>query len=109
MSRRNNIVDLGAFEAWIDRPANGVAKAGLFKLTQSLARALAPSILVNAIAPGSIDVPDEPPESPLPSPRRLPLRRWGTPEDVVEALRFLLRTRYATGTCVIVDGGRLLV
>ncbi|MFN2432975.1 MAG: SDR family NAD(P)-dependent oxidoreductase [Gemmatimonadota bacterium] len=103
-----NVVDLGAFEAWVDRPANGVAKAGLLKLTESLARELAPDILVNAVAPGSIAIPGEPGESPLPSPRRLPLKRWGTVEDVAEALRFLVRTRYATGTCVVVDGGKLL-
>jgi NAD(P)-dependent dehydrogenase (short-subunit alcohol dehydrogenase family) len=104
-----NVVDLSAFEAWIDRPACGVAKAGLLKLTQSLARALAPDILVNAVAPGSVDIPGEPATTPLPSPRRLPLRRWATPEDVSEAVLFLARTRYVTGQCIVVDGGKLLL
>jgi pteridine reductase len=103
-----NILSLGAFEAWIDRPANGVAKAGLFKLTQSLARALAPHILVNAVAPGTIDMPNEPAEFPPPPPGKIPLRRWGTPEDVGEAVMFLARTRYITGQCIVVDGGKLL-
>lgn len=104
-----NVVDLSAFEAWIDRPACGVAKAGLLKLTQSLARALAPDILVNAVAPGSVEIPGEPSPTPLPSPRRLPLRRWATPEDVSEAVLFLARTRYVTGQCIAVDGGKLLL
>jgi pteridine reductase len=104
-----NVLDLGAFEAWIDRPANGVAKAGLLKLTESLARALAPEVLVNAVAPGTIHFPDEPADYPLPSPKRLPLKRWGTPEDVAESVLFLVRTRYVTGHCIVVDGGKLLL
>lgn len=104
-----NLVDTGAFEAWVDRPASGVAKAGLLKLTQSLARALAPEILVNAVAPGTVEIPGDPAPRPLPSPRRVPLRRWGTPEDVAEAVLFLARTRYMTGQCIVVDGGKLLV
>jgi pteridine reductase len=104
-----NVVDLGAFEAWVDRPANGVSKAGLLKLTQSLARSLAPEILVNAVAPGSVHFPDDPAPYPLPSPRRLPLRRWATAEDVAEAVLFLARARYVTGQCLVVDGGKLLV
>ncbi len=104
-----NLVDLGAFEAWVDRPACGVAKAGLLKLTQSLARALAPEILVNAVAPGSVEIPGDPAPYPLPSPKRLPLGRWGTPDDVAEAVLFLARTRYVTGQCIVVDGGKLLL
>ncbi len=104
-----NVVDLSAFEAWVDRPACGVAKAGLLKLTQSLARALAPDILVNAVPPGSVGIPGEPAPTPLPSPRRLPLRRWATPEDVSEAVLFMARTRYVTGQCIVVDGGKLLL
>jgi pteridine reductase len=104
-----NLIDLGAFEAWVDRPACGVAKAGLLKLTQSLARALGPEILVNAVAPGSVEMPGEPPPQPLPSPKRLPLRRWATPDDVADAVLFLARTRYVTGQCIVVDGGKLLL
>lgn len=104
-----NILCLGAFQAWIDRPANAVAKAGLLKLTQSLARALAPDILVNAVAPGTIHIPEDPGEAPLPSPKRIPLQRWGEPSDVAEAVVFLARARYVTGHCLVVDGGKLLV
>ena len=104
-----NVLDLGAFEAWIDRPANGVAKAGLLKLTQSLARAVAPDILVNAVAPGTVHIPQDPANYPLPPARKLPLRRYGTPEDVAQALVFLTRTRYVTGQCIVVDGGKLLL
>ena len=104
-----NLVDLGAFEAWVAHPACGVAKAGLLKLTQSLARSLGPEILVNAVAPGSVEIPDAPPAEALPSPKRLPLGRWATPDDVAEAILFLARTRYITGQCIVVDGGKLLL
>lgn len=103
-----NVLDLGAFEAWVDRPANGVAKAGLLKLTQSLARELAPEILVNAVAPGTVEIPGEPPPDSLPAPGRIPLRRWASPADVVEVVVLLARTRYITGQCIVVDGGKLL-
>lgn len=103
-----NLVDLSAFEVWVDRPANGVAKAGLLKLTESLARALAPGIRVNAVAPGTIQIPEQPAEEALPSPRRIALRRWGSPADVAEAVLFLVRARYVTGECIVVDGGKRL-
>ncbi|MEX2641988.1 MAG: SDR family oxidoreductase [Acetobacterales bacterium] len=86
-----------------------VSKVGLWGLTQSLALALAPRIRVNGIGPGPA----------LPSPRQtqeqfdrqcaaLPLRRGTSPEEIAEAVRFILRTRSLTGQMIALDGGQHL-
>jgi NAD(P)-dependent dehydrogenase (short-subunit alcohol dehydrogenase family) len=76
-------------------------------MTEGLARVLAPSIRVNAIAPGAVLLPDEWSEQ---TGERLvdttPLRRLGDPQDVVEAMMYLLRSDYVTGETIVVDGGR---
>lgn len=103
-----NIADLGGLEPWRNYPAHSVSKAGVVMLTRVLALALAPEITVNAIAPGTVLVPDEYDDA-----RReflsgsTPLGRLGTPEDAVEALRYLARQTFVTGETVVVDGGRL--
>ena len=104
-----NIADVAAFEPWPAYVPHCVSKAGVVMLTKGLARALAPDITVNAVAPGPVLLPEEWDEAP----RRhfaetTPLQRLGTPEDVVAAVRFLLASDYATGTVLVVDGGRLL-
>lgn len=104
-----NIADVAAFEPWPAYVPHCVSKAGVVMLTKGLARALAPEITVNAVAPGPVLLPDEWDEAT----RRhfaetTPLQRLGTPEDVAAAVRFLLTSDYATGTVLVVDGGRLL-
>jgi len=86
------------------------AKAGLVALTRGMARALAPRIRVNAIAPGPVLFPEHYTAS---QKRRdteeTLLRRPGSPEDVAAALLFLLRgSDYVTGAVIPVDGGRAL-
>jgi pteridine reductase len=84
-----------------------VSKAALVHLTRSLARVLAPRIRVNAVAPGTVLLPEG--WDPKSADRLLettPLQRWGTPSDVVEAVLFLIRATYVTGEVIIVDGGR---
>ncbi|PYO34175.1 MAG: short-chain dehydrogenase [Gemmatimonadetes bacterium] len=104
-----NIADVAAFEPWPAYVPHCVSKAGVVMLTKGLARALAPDIAVNAVAPGPVLLPDEWDEVT----RRhfaatTPLQRLGTPEDVVAAVRFLLASDYTTGTVLIVDGGRVI-
>jgi len=104
-----NIADVAGFEPWPAYVPHSVSKAGVVMLTKGLARALAPDITVNAVAPGPVLLPDEWDEAT----RRhfaetTPLRRLGTPEDVVAAVRFLLASDYTTGTVLIVDGGRVI-
>jgi pteridine reductase len=102
-----NIADLAAFEIWPPFVPHGVSKAGLVYLTRALARVLAPRIRVNAIAPGTVLLPER--FDPVAAARftaTTPLGRDGTPEDVVQAMLYLLRADYVTGETIVVDGGR---
>ena len=84
-------------------------KGGLEALTRALARELAPTIRVNAIAPGPVLEPEDlSSTSHYAILQRIPLARWGTPDAIAEALLYLLRQPYATGSIVTVDGGRQL-
>lgn len=101
-----NVTDVGARKSWSGFPAYTVSKAGLESLTRVLARAFAPNIRVNAIAPGLVLPSEDMPEAEWSRlVRRLPMKRAGTAEEVAEALTFLLRNPYITGQTVAVDGG----
>lgn len=103
-----NIADLGGLEPWRHYPAHSVSKAGLVMLTKVLAMALAPEITVNAIAPGTVLVPEEYDDAQRAFLNETtPLGRLGTPEDAVEALRYLVRQQFVTGETLVVDGGRI--
>ncbi|SRR6266704_644282 len=86
-----------------------VSKAGVVGLTESLALELAPSILVNAIAPGPIL---KPPGFSAAGDREVrkatPLGRWGGPFEIARAVLFLVETEFVTGETLRVDGGRHL-
>ena len=84
-----------------------VSKAGLLMLTQALALELAPKVRVNAINPGTVLAPEEHSDQALKQIRdSIPAQRFGTPEDIVGALRYLVSAQYVTGQCINVDGGR---
>jgi pteridine reductase len=102
-----NIADLAAFETWPAYIPHGISKAGIVYMTRALARTLAPKIRVNAIAPGAVLLPDDWHEEDAAKIRETtPLGRIGSPDDVVEAMLYLLRADYVTGETLIVDGGR---
>ena len=88
-----------------------MAKAALLMLTQSLARELGPEVRVNAVAPGAVLWPEEgkaesEKQAMLAS---TALKRAGEPDDVAEAVRWLIQdARYTTGQVIRVDGGRSL-
>lgn len=105
-----NIADLAGLEPWPAYVTHCVSKAGVIMLTKALARALAPDIAVNAIAPGAVLLPDEwDQKSREHIQATTPLERLGSPDDVVAAVKFLLAgTDYVTGTILVVDGGRLI-
>lgn len=85
------------------------AKAGLKGLTEILALELAPSILVNAIAPGPILAPAGlSPASNKEVLANTPLGRWGGPEEIAKAVLFLVQSNFVTGETLRVDGGRHL-
>lgn len=105
-----NLADVGGMEPWPNYAAHSISKAGVVMLTQTLARALAPDITVNAIAPGAVLPPDEwDDRARAHLVRTTPLQRLGSPDDVSAALLFLLEGGdYVTGQTLVVDGGRLL-
>lgn len=102
-----NIADLAAFETWPGYIPHGVSKSGVVYLTRALARVLAPRIRVNAVAPGTVLLPEQmDPRAAEHLTSTTPLRRDGSPDDVVQAVRYLLDASYVTGETIIVDGGR---
>lgn len=105
-----NITDVGARRAWTGFPAYAVSKAGLEALTNLLARALAPKIRVNAVAPGLI-LPSETVTAPEWERliQRVPLQRAGTPEEVARIVAFFLHNEYITGQTIAIDGGYQMV
>jgi NAD(P)-dependent dehydrogenase (short-subunit alcohol dehydrogenase family) len=103
-----NLSSLGGLLAWPSYTHYCVSKAGSIMLTRCLARALAPEITVNSVAPGTITFPGDPPEIAQDFVRRAPLRRTGTGEDIAEAVAFLARSEFITGQVFVVDGGRSL-
>src|ERR1035437_7040328 len=103
-----NFASLGGLLAWPAYTHYCVFKAGVIMLTRCLARALAPEITVNAIAPGTISFPEDSPDIAGDFIRRAPLRRTGTPEDIDDAVVFLAQSPFITGQVIVVDGGRSL-
>jgi NAD(P)-dependent dehydrogenase (short-subunit alcohol dehydrogenase family) len=85
-------------------------KAALTSLTRGLARAWAPRIRVNAVAPGPVLLPEteSTPEEEAAAADRTVARRVGSPEDVAQAVLFLDRAPYVTGETIRVDGGHHL-
>jgi NAD(P)-dependent dehydrogenase (short-subunit alcohol dehydrogenase family) len=99
------IEDVAAYQPWPSFAPHCAAKAAQAMLTRVLARALAPDVRVCGIAPGPVAVEAGQEE------RRAAetvLGRIGTPEDVAEAVSYLTRAPFVTGSTLVVDGGRLL-
>lgn len=92
-----------------------MAKAALIMMTRSLALELGPAVRVNAVSPGAILWPEDGADATGQHDKqqamlaRTPLARTGAPEEVAEAVRWLLQdARYSTGQVLHLDGGRLL-
>jgi len=101
--------DVAGLEPWPRFLVHSVAKAGLVMLTRGLAQELAPEVTVNAIAPGTVLMPDGYTQAALHrSEEKAVLGRVGSPDDVAGALRYLLEADYVTGHTLVVDGGRLV-
>jgi NAD(P)-dependent dehydrogenase (short-subunit alcohol dehydrogenase family) len=112
-----NVGSVGGLLALPQRAEYGATKAALHHLTRSLARELAPEVRVNAVAPGPIDTemyetlglsPTETAELREQLVSTTPLRRMGSPEDVVPWILLLLSDagQWVTGAVIVVDGGR---
>ena len=74
-------------------------------LTRCLARALAPAVTVNAIAPGTISFPEDAPDIATRAIRNSPLQRTGSVDDITNAVIYLLNAEFVTGQILVVDGG----
>jgi NAD(P)-dependent dehydrogenase (short-subunit alcohol dehydrogenase family) len=105
-----NVADVAAERPMRNYVPYCVSKAGLVMLTRSLAKALAPAVLVNAVAPGTVlfrEDEGEPDRARVIA--RIPRGRVGAPEDVAAAVRFLCEgSEHVTGAVIPVDGGRAL-
>lgn len=102
-----NLSSLGGLLAWPGYTHYCVSKAGVIMLTRCLASALGPEILVNSVAPGTIQFPGEAPDEEYI--RRVPLHRTGTGDDIADAVAYLATADFVTGQIIAVDGGRMLV
>lgn len=101
-----NISSLGGLRPWAKHVPYCTSKAGVVMLTRGLAKALAPDIAVNSVAPGVIHFGDEMSEDIAHLVRITPMQRHGTGEEVAEAVRLLLEsTSFLTGQVVALDGG----
>jgi NAD(P)-dependent dehydrogenase (short-subunit alcohol dehydrogenase family) len=105
-----NITSLGGILNWVDHIPYSVAKAGVIKLSQLMAKRLAPKILVNAIAPGTIWIDgDENKNVVIKEKEKYPLKKFGKAEDITSLIKFLINeNKYITGHTFIIDGGRSL-
>jgi NAD(P)-dependent dehydrogenase (short-subunit alcohol dehydrogenase family) len=103
-----NFADTGGLLGWPGYIAHSVSKAGVVMLTKVLAKALAPEVRVNAIAPGTITMPGDPPEWDADFIKLAPLGRTGAPSDIADAVLFLVHSQFMTGQTIVLDGGRTL-
>lgn len=104
-----NMADLAGMQPWAAYAAHGISKAGVIHLTRVAARSLAPEVRVNGIAPGTVLPPESMSDEEVRQlAERAPLKRNGSPDDVVRALRYLLQANFVTGETLVVDGGRTL-
>ena len=98
-----NVASLGGSRAWPSYLPYCASKAALLMATQCLALALAPEIRVNAVAPGIL----ESSSAPETLQERIPMSRFGTMAEAVDAVLYLaVDAGYTTGEVIRVDGGR---
>jgi NAD(P)-dependent dehydrogenase (short-subunit alcohol dehydrogenase family) len=105
-----NIADLSAFQVWPGYAHHAASKAALVALTKSMAYELAPAVRVNAIAPGTVLLPPDPPPAKVQwAVEKSVLKRVGEPTDVARLAEFLVTNEFVTGSVYHVDGGRSLI
>lgn len=102
-----NIVDLTIWEAWPNFTAHTVGKSALYALNRQLALELKPYVRVNAVCPGPVLAPPDYSEEKIArTAAKTLLDRWGSPEDVSQAVNFLIEADYINADVIRVDGGQ---
>jgi 3-oxoacyl-[acyl-carrier protein] reductase/pteridine reductase len=105
-----NIGSLGGIHAWAGHAHYCGSKAALHMITQTMAKAFAPEVTVNCVAPGFIEVEDSEADVGARFAAKTPMRRNGTADDVAQAVLFFATgPRFVTGQILAVDGGLGLV
>lgn len=105
-----NIADVAGEAIWPGYFSYSISKAALIAVNRGLAKTYAPQIQVNAIAPGPVLFPEYYTEDQKKSAiERTLLKREGSPQDIVNAVVFLIENDYITGDLIHVDGGRHLL
>ncbi|MGB8324193.1 MAG: SDR family oxidoreductase [Candidatus Acidiferrum sp.] len=103
-----NFADIGGLMGWREFLPHSISKSGIILMTRVLAKELAPKVRVNAIAPGTITMPADPPEWETDFIRQAPLKKSGRPDDVADAVMYLIGAGFVTGHVLVLDGGRTL-
>jgi len=110
--RDGNIINIIDQRVWNPTPwfvSYSVSKSGLWSLTQTLALAMAPSVRVNGIGPGpTLPSPRQSREDFLKQEASTPLKRGAPPEEIAEAIEFILSAESMTGQMIALDGGQHL-
>src|SRR5271170_1979713 len=100
-----NISSLGGIRPWADHAHYCASKAGVIMLTKALAKAFAPEITVNSVAPGVFPFDDIDPRGKAMI-QSTPAGRGGTPDEVAGAVVYFLQaSNFITGQILAVDGG----
>lgn len=103
-----NIADISGETIWPSYIPYCVSKSGVLALTRGLAKSLAPHVSVNAVSPGTVlEGIEDDPASLKKLTDSTPLKRIGQPEDIANAVLFLIEgSDFITGINIKVDGGR---
>src|SRR5579863_2222580 len=105
-----NLGSLGGIVSWAGHAHYSASKAALHSLTRSMAKAFAPEVTVNCVAPGFIEMEGSSEEAAARFKAKTPMQRNGTAEEIADAVLFFATgPRFITGQILTVDGGLSLV
>jgi 3-oxoacyl-[acyl-carrier protein] reductase/pteridine reductase len=101
-----NIGSLGGSRAWAGHAHYCTSKAALHMLTQAMAKAFAPQVSVNCVAPGWVELDGDSTAEAARFAAKTPMQRNGTPEEIAQAVLFFAAgPHFVTGQVLAVDGG----